>query len=390
MSVTRTTRQGMASGVSSTDPLYGLYASETVWATQTNRLRQQFYAAEGSAATGYNSAWRTATNQLRSSLMTDEIACSNAGFEAYKTLSQDLTGASTNYTLATYDAESSRFLAQISIESAKSYADASSRAALSRERADAFSEALADVLDEFDAAGFENQTTLDALIGTGVTDGTAYATIAASILSDVNDVTAADASFCLAAYGAVPGTGEEPETYPTTTRLGAALAQNQQDYDVALAAIASEYREELRVAENDWRLAALNAYADEETSLTTALLARKSGLANDYGTYLTALSVAATQYSDRTSLNDQVYSYHQERIDHFNATVALSGIFTNPTFDYEVCFVAGTPVLMADGSRRAIETLRPGDLVLAADQLNPESAPAPAKKSLHVSFDSQS
>ncbi|MBR0226233.1 MAG: hypothetical protein IJL92_09270, partial [Thermoguttaceae bacterium] len=55
------------------------------------------------------------------------------------------------------------------------------------------------------------------------------------------------------------------------------------------------------------------------------------------------------------------------------------GIFTNPTFDYEVCFVAGTPVLMADGSRRAIETLRPGDLVLAADQLNPESAPAPAK-----------
>ena len=108
--------------------------------------------------------------------MTDEIACSNAGFEAYKTLSQDLTGASTNYTLATYDAESSRFLAQISIENAKIYADASSRAALSRERADAFSEALADVLDEFDAAGFENQTTLNALIGTGVTDGSAYAT----------------------------------------------------------------------------------------------------------------------------------------------------------------------------------------------------------------------
>ncbi|MBR0226352.1 MAG: hypothetical protein IJL92_09865 [Thermoguttaceae bacterium] len=48
-------------------------------------------------------------------------------------------------------------------------------------------------------AGFENQTTLNALIGTGVTDGSAYATIAASILSDVNDVTAADASFRLAA-----------------------------------------------------------------------------------------------------------------------------------------------------------------------------------------------
>ena len=44
-------------------------------------------------------------------------------------------------------------------------------------------------------AGFENQTTLAALIGTGVTDGSAYAT--------------------LAAYDAVPGTGEEPEKRPS-------------------------------------------------------------------------------------------------------------------------------------------------------------------------------
>ena len=33
-----------------------------------------------------------------------------------------------------------------------------------------FSEALAEVLDELDAAGFENQTTLAALIGTVETD----------------------------------------------------------------------------------------------------------------------------------------------------------------------------------------------------------------------------
>ena len=135
-----------------------------------------------------------------------------------------------------------------------------------------------------------------------------------SILSDVDDIVDSDESFCLATYGAVPGTGEEPETYPTTTRLGAALAQNQQTYDAALAAVAAEYREDLRVAENDWRLAALDAYADEETSLTTALLARKSSLATDYGTYLTALSVAATQYSERVNLNDQVYSIRQEGI----------------------------------------------------------------------------
>ena len=99
--------------------------------------------------------------------------------------------------------------------------------------------------------GFENQTTLDALIGTGVTDGSAYAT--------------------LAAYGAVPGTGEEPEKRPS-----------------------------------------LDATQGRENA--AGLLARKSGLANDYGTYLTALSVAATQYSERTNLNDQVCSYHHGRI----------------------------------------------------------------------------
>ena len=99
--------------------------------------------------------------------------------------------------------------------------------------------------------GFENQTTLNALIGTGVTDGTAYAT--------------------LAAYGAVPGTGEEPEKRPSLD--------------------ATQGRE----------------YA-------AGLLARKSGLANDCGTYMTALSVAATRYSERTNLNDQVCSYHHGRI----------------------------------------------------------------------------
>ena len=53
----RTTRQGMASGVLSTDPLYGLYSSETAWATQTNRLRQQFYASEFFEFTGKYYVW---------------------------------------------------------------------------------------------------------------------------------------------------------------------------------------------------------------------------------------------------------------------------------------------------------------------------------------------
>lgn len=45
-----------------------------------------------------------------------------------------------------------------------------------------------------------------------------------------------------------------------------------------------------------------------------------------------------------------------------------------------VCFVAGTAVLYADGSRRAIETVSIGDLVLARDEHSGVVAPQPVEK----------
>ncbi|MBP5621312.1 MAG: hypothetical protein J6X44_04785, partial [Thermoguttaceae bacterium] len=42
-------------------------------------------------------------------------------------------------------------------------------------------------------------------------------------------------------------------------------------------------------------------------------------------------------------------------------------------------FAAGTLVLMADGSRKQIETIRPGDMVLAPNHLDPESKPVSAR-----------
>ncbi len=80
---------------------------------------------------------------------------------------------------------------------------------------------------------------------------------------------------------------------------------------------------------------------------------------------------------DETAGNYKIFTHNQERIDH-GGTVA-GDAFENPTFDYEVCFAAGTQVLMADGTTKSIELLRPGDLVLAAHHLNPEERPTAAK-----------
>ncbi len=80
---------------------------------------------------------------------------------------------------------------------------------------------------------------------------------------------------------------------------------------------------------------------------------------------------------DETADNYKIFAHNQERIDH-GGTVA-DDAFENPTFDYEVCFAAGTQVLMADGTTKSIELIRPGDLVLAAHHLNPEERPTAAK-----------
>ena len=82
-------------------------------------------------------------------------------------------------------------------------------------------------------------------------------------------------------------------------------------------------------------------------------------------------------FLDEPVNNYQIYAHNQERINQ-GGTVE-NDVFENPTFDYEVCFVAGTQILMADGSTKPIEEIRPGDSVLAAHHLTPEEKPAVAK-----------
>ena len=47
--------------------------------------------------------------------------------------------------------------------------------------------------------------------------------------------------------------------------------------------------------------------------------------------------------------------------------------------EVQVCFVAGTPVLLADGTSKPIEKILVGDLVLAVDHEHPDSDPQPCR-----------
>ena len=58
------TRRSMSSNSYDSDVLDDFYASDVDWSIQTNRLRQQWYAANGSAKNAFNVAVRSASATL--------------------------------------------------------------------------------------------------------------------------------------------------------------------------------------------------------------------------------------------------------------------------------------------------------------------------------------
>ena len=105
-------------------------------------------------------------------------------------------------------------------------------------------------------------------------------------------------------------------------------------------------------------------------------------------TFNSAIETAASDLRDAAfAAWDELDSEFEEyaRVLNYQDIRANSGLtvpadaFDDPIFDFDVCFVAGTPILMADGTKKPIEEIQPGDLVLAADHLNPEESPAPAR-----------
>ena len=91
-------------------------------------------------------------------------------------------------------------------------------------------------------------------------------------------------------------------------------------------------------------------------------------------------AAAFAGWSEHEDIADQLAFIRlnsQASIDFGNGV--SNDVFENPSLDFEVCFAAGTLVLMADGTKKPIEEIHPGDMVLATDHLKPEKTPEPAR-----------
>ncbi len=123
------------------------------------------------------------------------------------------------------------------------------------------------------------------------------------------------------------------------------------------------------------RITAQNTY---ETSLSTSKSTYESTKTSAFNTYNSSVSTAGNTFSELSSSLACLYTDAIGAID--NGGTIGNNYFSNPTEDAEVCFVTGTPILMADGTSKPIEEIRPGDMVLAVDHNNPEKdTPKPAK-----------
>ena len=157
------------------------------------------------------------------------------------------------------------------------------------------------------------------------------------------------------------------------------------------ASAAADAAQLARDAQNSVSAASGQADTDcvHEIGQASAQSIYDAAMAAANNTYTTSLMSSATSFLDATNASFETCSEYVSSLTCLYAT-AITAIdnggtignnyFSNPTEDAEVCFVAGTPILMADGTSKPIEEIRPGDMVLSVDHNDPEKdTPKPAR-----------
>ncbi len=152
--------------------------------------------------------------------------------------------------------------------------------------------------------------------------------------------------------------------------LASAQASNAAAYTVATEQADADYVVAVNGAWNDAYLEQLGVASDLKDAYDLATSTLNTSLENHVNNYRDAFFSAYDEFEGDWNEIARVLSYQQSRID--SGLTVGSNVFENPVFDFEVCFVAGTPVLMADGTTKPIEEIRPGDMVLSANHLDPE------------------
>ena len=336
-------RQNKLAGTTLFNPRRGAYQADVAWAQQTKSLRNQYYSASGSAISGYYATVNSAIATYNAAALNAVLSAEQSYFNAERTFSQNALDAYFDYVLADFSASKNLALAYLTASVAEVTANYAHEAQLASARAAAYEEAVDALLSDLAAADLKKFETLS--------------TLQENFASAQSSANAADAAL---------------DSF-NESALAAFQAQTAAAAETAKAEADAAYQNSWRSAWNDAFLEMLAETADLSSAYDSIGALTKTALETADLAYRAAAFGAWEDFLDEAFENNQIYAHQQERIDR-GGTVA-NDVFENPTFDYEVCLAAGTQILMADGSTKPIETIRPGDMVLAADHLNPESQP---------------
>ena len=368
------TRRSMASTSYDSDVLDDFYASDVDWSIQTNRLRQQWYAANGSAKNAFNVAVRSASTTRQTRLLNAGTKYNVDVFDADEIYAKATTAADSVRTLASFNASAERLQSTLRAISDKLYREAADEAFFNAEQWALDEQTLDSIATELAAIRNAAKLTDE--------DGEIVLKNASAVTSDFSAITAyftnIDASITVfdsrtAEYAAPAETSSsestensEADSLSVAARRGARAESNKNLYDSEVTAVSNVYTENFCLTQNNWALTCLDSLTVRNDSITKAGDSLQNAQKTAQDNFFLSLTDATTNFSDVTLQNALTLAYNQEQIDLFGVTVPTSGIFSNPTRDYEVCFVAGTPVLMADGTKRPIETLRSNGALMKA------------------------
>ncbi|MGI5831248.1 MAG: polymorphic toxin-type HINT domain-containing protein [Thermoguttaceae bacterium] len=327
-------RQERLSGMQQTDPYYTEFSEDLTYITQTNAVRASYNSAMALKSKALNSAYYTALNAYESSLLTASITQSNAILDAAETQDKGRYNAEAAYYDTVLDAQEDWTLAQFDALLEEMTNNATAEKAIYESYARGCAAALNSVAP---------------IYGNG-TDLLAYFSVHS------NPYTAIVADFSGSVKTAITGAHSANATVREDADEASQLAYEVADnaayaaYVAALAQLDAAYQTAVSAAN-----AAYNTAADTAETVYTA-------------TVTPALHQYEQDYEYLTSLYSQAVKIIED-----GGTVSATYL-TDDTISFTVCFVAGTPVLMADGTVKPIEEIQPGDTILATDHLNPGEA----------------
>ncbi|MBQ3332705.1 MAG: hypothetical protein IJG83_04720, partial [Thermoguttaceae bacterium] len=187
----------------------------------------------------------------------------------------------------------------------------------------------------------------------------------------------------LFSYQVAPSTIQAQYTALGTTLASAAQSsidgaqtQNALIKESSLSLAEARYQQACHSALGLYLAGQLAAEASFTVSVNTAETLYRTAMDDASEEFDQAVIPAYHVLLDQTDRLNQLYG---QAVGIINGGGSVSAdYFSDPDTELEVCFAAGTRVLMADGTYKPIEQIHPGDKVLASDHTNPENAPIEA------------